>query len=90
MLHMLSQCFLSICCGYHLRRAEVLAGITAEHGDMEQSFAPVSWELRDLLGMWCVAVEMTLTIHISNDLKQFTLQLKQDLSCDNPEEIVTC
>lgn len=43
-----------------------------------------------LMGMWCVAVEMTLTIHISNDLKQFTLQLKQDLSCDNPEEIVTC
>lgn len=41
------------------------------------------------LGMWCVAVEMTLAIHIYNDLKQFTSQLKQDLSCDNPEETVT-
>lgn len=45
MLHMLSQCFLSICCGYHLCRAEVLAGITAERGAMERSSAPVSWEL---------------------------------------------
>lgn len=41
------------------------------------------------LGMWCVAMEMTLAIHIYNDLKQFTVQLKQDLSCDNPEETVT-
>lgn len=41
------------------------------------------------LGMWCVAVEMTLAIHIYNGLKQFTSQLKQDLSCDNPEETVT-
>lgn len=45
MLHMLSQCFLSICCGYHLCRVEVLAGITAERGAMERSSAPVSWEL---------------------------------------------
>jgi len=90
MLHMLPQCFLSICCGYYPCRAEVLAGIAAGHGAMEQSSAPVSWELRELLGMWCVAVEMTLSIHISNDSKQFTLRLKQDLSCYNPEEIVTC
>lgn len=41
------------------------------------------------LGMCCVAMEMTLAIYISNDLKQFTSQLKQDLSPDNPKEIVT-
>lgn len=41
------------------------------------------------LGMCCVAVEMTLAIYVSNDLKQFTSQLKQDLSPDNPKEIVT-
>lgn len=51
---------------------------------------PVSWEqCKHGSGDMCVAVEMTLAIHISNDLKQFTWQLKQDLSCDNPEEIVT-
>lgn len=32
------------------------------------------------VGMWYVAMEMTFAIHVSNDLKQFTLQLKQDLS----------
>lgn len=41
------------------------------------------------LGMWCVALEMTLAIHVFNDLKQFTSQLKQDLSCDNPEKILS-
>lgn len=41
------------------------------------------------LGMWCVAMEMTLAIPVYNDLKPFTVQLKQDLSCDNPEETVT-
>lgn len=69
-------------------------GINAEHGTLEAEPAvcaaprPVSC-VSKFLGMWCVVLEMTLAIHVFNDLKQFTLQLKQDLSCDKPKEILT-
>lgn len=95
-LHIFAQCFLSVC--VYQCKAEVPAVMLEE---LMQSTVPWKQSLPSVLlprpvscvstflGMWCVALEMTLAIHVFNDLKQFTSQLKQDLSCDNPEKILT-
>lgn len=95
-LHIFAQCFLSVC--VYQCKAEVPAVMLEES---MQSTVPWKQSLPSVLlprpvscvstflGMWCVALEMTLAIHVFNDLKQFTSQLKQDLSCDNPKKILT-
>lgn len=82
-LHMFTRCFLSICCGCHQHKAEVPAGMMEESPQKESPPSTSLWcptsPMSTFLGMWCVAMEMTLAIHVYNDLKQFTVQLRSIL-----------
>lgn len=74
MSHTFTKCFLSVHYGYCQHKAEVPVVMPEKlpwEGEPTLRTVPVSC-VGTFLEMWCVAMEMTLAIHVSNDLKQFT------------------